>query len=96
MELLYCRMVGKESLETAVGNFSGLSPLEDSMFFWVRNPRCMFMFVEIANPCIALGHFEVVIPIGVFGNVADAIFIHVVANEVDSRVLEGGIIYVSK
>ena len=89
-------MVGKESLETAVGNFSARSPLEERLFVWVGNPRCMFMFVKIVNPCIALGHFKVVIPICIFGNVADAIFIHVVANEVDSRVLEGGIIYVSK
>ena len=33
---------------------------EESVFVWVGNPRSMIMFVEIANPCIALGHFEVI------------------------------------
>ena len=81
-------MIGKESLGTVMGESCRFRPSKQIVFLRAIHARCVFMFVEIVYPCLPFGHFEIIIAMCILCNVGDAIFIHVVANEVDSRISE--------
>ena len=79
-----------------MGESCRFKPSKQVLFLKAIHARCVFMFLEIVYPCLPFRHFEIIVAMGILCNIGDAIFIHVVANEVDSRVSETGIINISK